>query len=108
MSDNIFIGMMENLEDSFSEISSNLAVALRETDTEYDALYQKRLELQDRFPCIQAVIEDECPVSITAGEHGGLLEYLSVVNDMEGIERLQLYYAGHRDCFAYLKKIGMI
>jgi hypothetical protein len=108
MNDNIFSGMIETLEDNFQEIASNIVSALRDTDEEYAALYEKRLELQRQFPCIQAVVEGEGAVSMTAEEHAGLLEYLGVVNEMENIERLRLYYAGHRDCFAYLKKIGAI
>lgn len=108
MSDNIFTGMVENLEDNFQEIASGITDSLRDTDSEYTALFEKRLELQRRFPCIGAALEGEGAVSMTAEEHAGLLEYLGVVNDMENIERLRLYYAGHRDCLAYLKKIGAI
>jgi hypothetical protein len=108
MNDNIFSGMTENLEDNFQEIASGVTDSLRDTDEGYSALFDKRLDLQQRFPCIQAVIEGGGAVSLTAEEHAGLLEYLAVVGDMENIERLRLYYAGHRDCFAYLKKIGVI
>jgi hypothetical protein len=108
VNDNIFIGMVETLEDNFQELSSDIVSALRDTDETYAALFEKRLELQRRFPCIQATVERDGGVSMTAEEHAGLLEYLGVVNEMENIERLRLYYAGHRDCFAYLKKIGAI
>jgi len=105
MNDNIFTGMTENLEDNFQEIASGITASLRDTDEDYADLFEKRFDLQRRFPCIQAVIESDGAVSLTAEEHAGLLEYLGVVNDMENIERLRLYYAGHRDCFAYLQKI---
>lgn len=108
MNDNTFTGMVENLEVNFQEITSGVIDALRGTDEEYAALFQKQLELQERFPCIGAALEGEGPVSITAEEHACLLEYLGVVSDMENIERLRLYYAGHRDCFAYLKKTGAV
>jgi hypothetical protein len=108
MSDNIFTGMVENLEDNFLEISGGITASLRDTDEEYSALYEKRMELQKQFPCIQAIIEGAGAITMTAEEHAGLLEYLEVVGDMENTERLRLYYAGHRDCFAYLKKIGAV
>ena len=108
MNDNIFTGMVENLEDNFLEISSGVTASLRDTDEEYTALFEKRLELQKRYPCIQTTLEGDGEVSMSAEEHKGLLEYLGVVNDMENIERLRLYYAGHRDCFAYLKKIEAV
>ena len=100
--------MVENLEDNFLEIASGVTASLRDTDEEYATLFEKRMELQKRFPCIQATLEGDGEVSLTAEEHKGLLEYLGVVNDMENIERLCLYYSGHRDCFAYLKKIGAV
>jgi hypothetical protein len=108
MNDNIFTGMVENLEDNFLEISSGVITSLRETDGEYAALCDRQDELQKRFPCIQAVLEGEGAVSMSAEEHKGLLEYLDVTGSMEDIKRLRLYYAGHRDCFAYLKKIGAV
>ena len=108
MSDNIFTGMVEDLEDNFLEISSGVTASLRDTDEEYAALFDRRLELQKRFPCIQSVLEGGGAVSMTAEEHAGLLEYLEVIGDMENTERLRLYYAGHRDCLAYLKKISAI
>ena len=108
MNDNIFIGMVENLENNFFEISTDVLSSLRDTNEEYKALHQKRLALQSEFPCIQNVFEGETEITITSAEHKVLLEYIGIVSDMENIERLQLYYAGHRDCFAYFKKIGVI
>ena len=108
MNDNNFIGMMEHLENNFLEISSEITTSLRDTNEEYSALHQKRLELQHRFPCIGTVLEGNDAVSMTAEEHSGLLEYFGIVNDMENIERLALYYAGHKDALAYLKKIGSV
>ena len=108
MSDNIFTGMIENLEDNFQEITSDIIASLRDMDDDYAALFQKRLELQEQFPCIQAVFEGDGALSMTADEHKRLLEYMSVSNEMENIERLRLYYAGHRDCIVYLKKISAL
>ena len=108
MNDSIFTGMVENLEANFQEIASGVTDALRGSDEEYTTLFQKRLELQERFPCIGVALEGDGAVSMTVEEHAALLEYLGVVSDMENIERLRLYYAGHRDCFAYFKKIGAV
>lgn len=108
MNDNIFTGMMERLEDGFLEMASEITASLCDTNPEYAALFERRLELQSRFPCIGSVLEGEGTVTMTTVEHAGLLEYLGVVNDMENIERQMLYYAGHRDCLAYLKKIGAV
>jgi len=47
-------------------------------------------------------------ISLTAEEHKALVRYLEIKTEMEDIERKQIYFRGHTDNFAYLKKIGAI
>jgi len=108
MKDEVFSGMVAQLEDVFQEMDSDLTAALIDTDEEYAAMWKRMIELEEKFPCIESVVEGEGVVSLNAEQHTGLVEYLRIVNKMEDRERLNLYYAGHRDCFAYLKKIGLI
>ena len=103
-----FPGLIAQLECMFSEMCSDITVALRDTDEEYAALREQRKALAERFPFIDPLLEGSEVRSLNADEHAGLKEYLDLTTEMEYHERLNIYYAGHRDCFAYLRKIGAI
>jgi len=102
------LGLFAQLEDMFEEINSNLTVALQGSDEEYAAMQKDRKELAEKFPFIEPMLEDGDGLSLSAEEHAGLQEYLFATIAMEYRERLNLYYAGHRDCLAYLRRISMI
>ncbi len=80
---------------------------LRNND-DYRKHFHKRIELQERHPCIKEVIEGQGAVSLNEEEHGALVEYLNLLSKSNSIERMQLYFRGHADCFSYLKKICII
>ena len=104
----IFFELLAMLEDRFIEIDSDITTALRESDAEYVALKKQLTDLERQFPFIESVLDGEGDVSLTAEEHAGLVEYNRKANDADNRERLNLYFAGHRDCFAYLKRIGLL
>jgi hypothetical protein len=54
------------------------------------------------------VLEGEGEINLTAEEHAALVRYLTVKQAMEDAERQHIYFRGHTDSFAYLKKIGAI
>ena len=57
MNDEIFTGLVAQLEDRFQEMDSGLSTALIETDAEYAALAERRKELEVRFPFIESMLE---------------------------------------------------
>jgi hypothetical protein len=89
-------------------LESETACALRKSDEEYAALVNRKKELEERFPFIESVLEGAGAVSLSEDEHAGLAECTDVSFKMESIERQSLYLAGHRDCLAYLKRIGAL
>ena len=101
-------GLFAQLENMFGEMNSNLSVALQDSDEEYSAMQKDRKELAERFPFIEPMLEDGDGLSLSTEEHAGLQEYLIATIAMEYRERLNLYYAGHRDCFIYLRRIGVL
>ena len=108
MQDNIFDGLLAQLEERFEEMDSEITVALPERDEKYAALRARLEELERRFPFIESVLDGEGAVRLSAEEHVGLVEYNRTTDEAENRERLNLYLTGHRDCFAYLKKIGLL
>ena len=45
---------------------------------------------------------------MTAEEHRAYVDYLNLVRQMEDMERQHIYFRGHTDTVAYLKKIKAI
>jgi hypothetical protein len=95
-------------DDGFLELESAVVAALRKGDDGYAALVRRKKELEERFPFMESVLEGAGAVNLSEGEHAGLSEYTDVSFKMESIERRNLYLAGHRDCLAYLKRLGVL
>jgi hypothetical protein len=100
--------LAEQFKDIFAEIDSDITVELKETDGDYTALCSEILFMQMDFPVIANIIEGEGAISVSEEEHKALVRYFEAKNEMYAIERMEIYFRGHADGFAYLKKIGVI
>ena len=98
----------DRIKDSFSEIDNEITTDLRKRDEGYAALFRESDNLQAEYPVIMDVLEGEGAISLTAAEHAALVRYIAVKQEMEDAERRHIYFRGHTDSFAYLKKIGAI
>jgi len=107
-SDDVIANLPDRINEGFDEFESAIIVALPRTDARYADLKEQEQELKRRFPLIEHWFEDDGPLSLSSEEHAAMLTYLDLNSDMEGIERLAIYYAGHRDCIAYLQKTGIL
>ena len=104
-----FQNLAERIEDAFADIDSDVCVYLRETDAEYAEMYQECIRQQEIFPLIPVILEGgDSEIRPSAKEQHALVRYLMLKHEMENIERQHIYFRGHTDCFAYLKKIGAI
>lgn len=74
----------------------------------YDEIQQQISDLKKRFPCIMKVMEDKGEIHLTAEEHAAFVQCLRLSRKLDDMERLQLYFRGHTDAVAYLKKIKAI
>jgi len=106
--DDMFTDITARIDDAFMEIDSEATEILRESDEEYAAMRGRMTELSAKFPFIETMVDGSGDRALTAEECAGLAEYLRLSHESENRERLNLYYLGHRDCFAYLKRIGAI
>ena len=107
MSDTYF-DLPSRLEDSFSEIDSDIVTDLRKTSEEYAEIQQQISDLKKRFPCIMKVMEDKGEIQLTTEEHAAFVQCLRLLRKLDDMERLQLYFRGHTDAVAYLKRIKAI
>ncbi|HHZ07055.1 MAG TPA: hypothetical protein GX401_09830 [Clostridiales bacterium] len=105
---NSYYDLAERIEDAFSEIENDITVDFRENNKEYAALYQKISDLKAAHPIISKIMEGEGDISLTAEEHKAVAEYFRLQFKLESMEREQLYFRGHTDCIAYLKKVGAL
>jgi hypothetical protein len=98
---------MQQVESLFDEISNEVINRLRNDET-YMGLVRRRIEVQVQFPFIRSVFEGDEAVFPTADERLAWLEVKRTLDETEQMERLALYVQGHTDCFAYLRKIGVL
>jgi hypothetical protein len=103
-----FYNLVKRIEDDFLEIDGVIVKDLKETSSEYANLRQEILEMQHTYPVIIKLLEESSAMSISADEHEALLRYRELEQEIGCMERQQIYFRGHTDSFAYLKKIGAI
>lgn len=103
---NSYFDLAGRLEESFAEIEDAITVDLRENNEDYRSLFQSISDLKAKHPFIQKVLEGTGGLTLSAEEHEVLANYFRLQFRLESMERQQIYFRGHTDCFAYLKKIG--
>jgi methyl-accepting chemotaxis protein len=103
-----FYDLPERIAQDFNELDSNICRDLSGVNEEYASLRKRSLEISERYPVIEQVLEDAGAISLTAEEHAALVEHMNLAIELENLERLHIYFRGHTDCFSYLKRIGAI
>lgn len=103
MSDNYF-DLPSRIEDAFAEIDSDIVMDLLNTDEDYAALSDRMDKLKTQYPVIDKMNEDSGEIRMTAEEHRAYVDYMNLARQMEDMERQHIYFRGHTDAVAYLKK----
>jgi hypothetical protein len=98
----------DHIDEMFSGMDSQIVIALKESDEDYAALARDLDDVDRRFPKIEQWLEGSGALTLTAEEHAGLALHTALTSKAEDMERRAIYYAGHRDCLAWLKKIGAL
>lgn len=100
--------LVKRIEDGFTEIDNDIIVDLRRQDDSYLTLCRRIGDMEKEYPFILNVTEGEGNISLTAEEHKIMMEYFRLSLRKDNIERKQIYFRGHTDGYAYLKKIGAV
>lgn len=103
MSDSYF-DLPSRIEDDFAEIDSDIVIDLQNTSEDYAELSDRMDQLRAQYPVIDKLAEDDGEIYMTAEEHRAYATYLSLARQMEDMERQHIYFRGHTDAVAYLKK----
>lgn len=62
----------------------------------------------EMYPFIAEITEGVGKITISEEEHRVLTDFFKADLEKEELERMQLYFQGHIDGYAYMKKIGMV
>ena len=100
-----YFDLPSRIEDAFAEIDSDIVMDLLNTDEDYAALSDRMDKLKTQYPVIDKMNEDSGEIRMTAEEHRA---YVDLARQMEDMERQHIYFCGHTDAVAYLKKIKAI
>ena len=104
--DDSYCLLPERISEQFSEIDSDIVMDLSAASPEYAKLKAQMEELKRQNPVIGALLEGKGELSFTADEHEALKEFIRLYMRADNMEREHIYFRGHADGFAYLKKIG--
>lgn len=105
---NTYFDLPSRMENDFPRIDSDIVMNLCDTNEEYIEMFQQVSDLNQKYPFIEKLIEGSGEVHLSANEHEVLVRYFSLVRRMEDMERLQIYFRGHTDAVAYLKRIKVL
>lgn len=103
--DDTYFDLASRLEDAFPEIDSDIVTDLRENNEDYADLQQQISDLQQQYPFIMEVMEGSGEIHLSAEEHDAFTQFLRLRRKLDDMEREQLYFRGHTDAIAYLRKI---
>ena len=101
-----YLDLPSRLEDAFPEIDNDIMMELRNENEEYLELLQKISDLKQQAPFLTDLLESSGEIRLTAEEHTAFTQYL--VRQRDDMERQQIYFRGHTDAVAYLRKIKAI
>lgn len=96
------------LEQAFDEIDSDIVMDLRSTDIEYAVLREQLTQMKQENPFISIIFKGAGKIHLSTEDHAVLVEYLKLYSKADNLERQHLYFRGHTDAFAYLKKINLL
>lgn len=108
MKNEMFTDLPRRIEEGFPEMENEMLMELRRKDDEYAQIHKHFYGLQEQHPFILEVMEGKGNASLTEDEHDILLEYLDLYRKMDERERIHIYFRGHTDALAYLKRIGVV
>lgn len=100
--------LAKRIEDNFWEIDNDIIVDLRGKNSDYLSICRQIGDMEGKYPFILNVKEGEGDISLTVEEHKILVEYFRLSLKRDNIERQQIYFRGHTDGYAYLKKVGAV
>ena len=108
MKNELFTDLPQRIEENYPELENDMLLELRQKDKEYEQIHKQFYDMEEQYPFITDVLEGRNQIALTEEEHATLLDYLVLYRKMDEKERIHIYFRGHTDALAYLKKIGAL
>ncbi len=103
-----YFDLASRLEAAFPEIENDALTDLTENNKDYTDLQEQLSALKCQHPFIEQLVGDGTAMDLTAEQCAALGQFIAIYSKLEEMERIHLYFRGHTDAFAYLKKINAI
>ncbi len=97
--------LVESKQRFIAQIMTSKAPARAAEDV---ALSEQVSAMRKQHSFILKLDEGDGAITLSAEEHEAYLAYIGLTRQMEDMERQQIYFLGHTDAVAYLKKIKAI
>ena len=107
MRDN-FTDLTERISEAFAEIDSDIVIDMKKSNEDYENLQIELANMKQKYPFIEMLLEEDGAISLTAEEHEIFASFIRLYMEMDNMERQQIYFRGHTDGYAYLKRIGVV
>ena len=96
------------ISENFFEIDNAVCRELLQCNDEYIELVELKKEIVRNYPLVESLRDQEEGVRLDEKYLDAYKRYTDVSILIEQIERLHLYFEGHKSCFAYLKEIEAV
>lgn len=100
--------LIERINEYWPEFFSEVIYEESMKNERYMALSKESNKIKDRFDNVADLMEYDKPKELSKEEIEALIELLRIESEKANIEMEAIYIQGHKDCFAYLKEIGLI
>lgn len=107
MKNDLFTDLPQRIEGDYPALENEMLLELRKKDKDYEQIHKQFYDMEEQYPFIMEVLEGKGRVVLTNEDHAILLEYLALYRKMDEKERIHIYFRGHTDALAYLKKVSM-
>lgn len=97
----------QQFEQSFDVLEDAITRRLRSEEA-YIIWVHRRIEIQVQYPFIKGVMDGDASVFPSDQDYQAWVEVQKSLDATVRMERMALYWQGHTDCYAYLKKIGAL
>lgn len=95
-------------EDDYWYIENEISSYLMRNNEKYKNNSHYVSDIMNDYKNLEMVLEDHIPVDLTKEEVSKLIEYINKYSEKNIIEKQQIYYAGCRFAYFFIKEMGLL